>query len=440
MPNADLIINPTWILPIEPANTILENQSLVVKDGVIIDILAPDLARDRYQAKETLTLSDHIVLPGFINAHTHTPMTLFRGIANDLPLMEWLNKHLWPAEKKWLSESFVEDAVELSIAEMIKGGTTCFNEHHFFPEAIAKITEKNCMRASIGFGIIGFSNNWAKNPDEAIKKGLATYRAYINNPLIDIVLAPHSPYTVDDNTFLKIKEISHDLQIPIYLHLHETVAEINDSLTKYNKRPIKRLYELGVLSSSFEAVHMTQLNDEDFSIIKETGLQIITCTESNLKLASGICPVQKLLDMGINVALGTDSTASNNDLDMLAELRTTSLIGKFYGNNPTHIPAITALEMATINGAKAMGLDAKVGSLKIGKAADLIAIDLADISTQPVYDPIAQIVYAANSRQVKYVWVAGIKLLDNGQLTKIDEKELIAKAKNWQKLVINYKL
>ena len=390
------------------------------------------LAKQKYQGKTTENLGNHALLPGLINCHTHAAMTLMRGIADDLPLMDWLQNHIWPLEHQWMSEAFVRDGSDLAIAEMILGGTTCFNDMYFFPDITAAQAIHHGIRATVGMIVIDFPSIWAQNADEYIEKGLALHEQLRLSDLCTTAFAPHAPYTVSDAPLQKIKTLADELELPIHIHLHETAHEVEQAQAQTGQRPLQRLQELGLINPSLIAVHMTQLTDEEISLFAESGAHIVHCPESNLKLASGFCQLAKCLAAGINVALGTDGAASNNDLDMFGEMRTAALLGKAVAADASAVPAMTALRMATINGAKALGLDAICGSLSIGKAADVIAIDLNHLETQPLYCPVSQIVYAASRQQVTDVWVAGRRLLKQRQLTTINSDDLKAKIAVWQ--------
>jgi 5-methylthioadenosine/S-adenosylhomocysteine deaminase len=437
MNQVDMIINCRWLIPVQPEGQIYENTAIIIDKGKIIDILPEANEQTRYCSKQTVALPNHAVLPGFVNAHTHSPMTLFRGLADDLPLMEWLNNHIWPAEAKWLNNEFIKDGTDLAIAEMIRSGTTCFNEHFFFPEAIARQATDSKIRATIGATIINFPTNWSKDEVDGFNQFKSLYEQSANNDLLNFALAPHAPYTTTDFILREIADYSKEHHLPIHIHLHETETEVNDSLKQYGKRPVKRLYDLGLLSKRLQCVHMTQIDQEDLDLLKETGANVTHCPESNLKLASGYCKVEWLLQNNINVALGTDGAASNNDLDMIGEMRTAALIGKPVANSATAVSAINVLKMATINGAKALGLEDKIGSIEIGKYADIIAIDLAQINTMPIYNPISQIVYSATNRQVTDVFVAGVPLLRNGELQTLDPDQLFYNANKWRQRISN---
>ncbi|WP_031437829.1 TRZ/ATZ family hydrolase [Methylobacter tundripaludum] len=431
----DTLIHARWIIPVEPESVTYEHHTLVIDGGRIIDLLPTDLAKQKYQGTTTENLENHALLPGLINSHTHAAMTLMRGIADDLQLMDWLQNHIWPLEQKWMSEAFVKDGTDLAIAEMILGGTTCFNDMYFFPEITAAQAIHHGIRASVGLIVIDFPTVWAENSAAYIEKGLALHEQLRHHPLISTPFAPHAPYTVSDEPLQKIKALVDELELPIHIHVHETLFETENG--QNGQRPLQRLHELGLVDPSFIAVHMTQLTDDEIARFAEAGAHIVHCPESNLKLASGFCPVAKCIAAGINVALGTDGAASNNDLDMFGEMRTAALLGKAVAGDASAIPAMTALRMATINGAKALGLDNEIGSLSIGKAADVIAIDLSHLETQPLYCPISQIVYAASRQQVTDVWVAGKRLLKQRHLTTVNVDELRTKIAEWQERLAN---
>ncbi|MGZ8144344.1 MAG: TRZ/ATZ family hydrolase [Methylosarcina sp.] len=428
----DTLIHARWIIPVEPESVTYEHHSLAIEDGRIVDCLPTDLAKQRYQAATTENLESHVLLPGLINCHTHAAMTLMRGIADDLQLMDWLQNHIWPLEQKWMNESFVRDGTDLAIAEMIRGGTTCFNDMYFFPEVTAGQAVHHGIRANIGLIAIDFPSVWAENSAEYIEKGLALHDQFRHEPLITASFAPHAPYTVSDEPLKKIRMFADELELSIHMHVHETPYEVEQEQAKTGQRPLERLRTLGLVNPSLMAVHMTQLNEDEIRLFAETGAHIVHCPESNLKLASGFCPVARCLEAGINVALGTDGAASNNDLDMFGEMRTAALLAKAVAADARAVPAMTALNMATINGAKALCLDHEIGSLVVGKAADVIAVDLSHLETQPLYCPLSQIVYAASRQQVSDVWVAGRRLLNRRHLTTINSADLTAKVSEWQ--------
>jgi 5-methylthioadenosine/S-adenosylhomocysteine deaminase len=428
----DLIIQARWIIPVEPASVIHENYSLVIDEGKIVDLLDSQQALLKYQPRRLEKLENHALIPGLINCHTHAAMSLLSGIADDLPLMDWLQNHIWPAEQKWVSEAFVRDGTDLAIAQMLRGGTTCFNDMYFFPEVVAQQAVQHGIRANIGLIVFDFPTAWAENADAYLTKGLALHEQLRHQALISMSFAPHAPYTVSDEPLQKLRTFADEMDLTVHMHVHETAFEVAEQQQKTQQTPLQRLNDLGLLTPSFMAVHMTQLDPEQIAFFAETGAHIVHCPESNLKLASGFCPLAQCLEAGINVALGTDGSASNNDLDMLGEMRTAALLAKGVAGNAAAVSAMQALQMATLNGAKALGLDAEIGSLSIGKAADVVAIDLSEIETQPIFNPVAQIVYAASRQQVTDVWVAGKQLLKKRQLTSLDLADLKQRTAVWQ--------
>ncbi|MDF1683024.1 MAG: TRZ/ATZ family hydrolase [Legionellaceae bacterium] len=430
------IVHAKWLLSGVPNQPALENHSLCIADGKIQAVLPTAHVKENYTSTRVDNYSEQLIMPGIVNAHTHVGMNYFRGLGSDLSLMDWLNNHMLPTEKKWLSHDFVYDVSLFAMAEMIRSGTTCFNDMFYFSPATAEATIKSGMRAGIGLTVIEFPTKWAQTTDEYFAKGLDFYEQYKDNSYITSTLAPHAPYTVSDESFRRIQELSEKFQLKINLHLHETLDEIDQSMKQFGKRPIRRLYDLGLLSPEMIAIHCANLNEEDLSLLAETKPSIVHCPESNMKLASGICPVGKLRDAGVNVALGTDSVASNNDLDMLSEMRSASLLSKIATLNPESLKAHEALQLATINGAKAMGLDKTIGSLEVNKAADFIAINMNDIEMLPVFEPEAQVVYSSNRQQVSDVWVNGKQLMKNRKLLTIDEQELKRKAELFSKKIL----
>lgn len=428
----DTLIHARWIIPVEPESVTLEYHTLVIDGGRIIDLLPSALAEQKYQGTSTENLDHHALLPGLINCHTHAAMTLMRGIADDLPLMDWLQNHIWPLEQKWMNEAFVRDGTDLAIAEMILGGTTCFNDMYFFPDITAQQAMLHGIRAVVGMIVIDFPTVWAQNSDDYIEKGLRLHDELRHSSLCTTAFAPHAPYTVSDDPLKKIRTFADELEVPIHMHVHETLHELEQAQQNGGQRPLQRLHELGLVNPSFMAVHMTQLTDDEISLFAKSGAHIVHCPESNLKLASGFCPIARCISAGINVALGTDGAASNNDLDMLGEMRTAALLAKAVAGDASAVPAMTALRMATINGAKALGLENETGSLSLGKAADVIAIDLSHLETQPLYCPVSACVYSASRQQVSDVWVAGKRLLKQRGFTTINNADLMSKITEWQ--------
>jgi len=432
MQSADLIITARWIIPVEPEGQVLDDHALVVRDGQIIDLLPSAEAIQRYVAPELIRRPNHVLLPGLVNAHTHSPMTLFRGFAGDMPLDAWLGQHIWPAEARWVDAGFVRDGAELAMLEMLRGGTTCFNDMYFFPDVIARAVDASGLRACVGMIVLEHPTVWAQDAEEYLRKGLAVRDQFRDHPRISMVFAPHAPYTVSDSSFRQIQLLANELDTQIHMHVHETADEVSDSERHFSRRPLQRLDELGLLTPLLAAVHMTQLLPEEISLLRERGVSVVHCPESNLKLASGFCPVAEIAAAGINIALGTDGAASNNDLDMFGEMRSCALLAKGVAQRADVAPAASVLSMATLNGAQALGLRDRIGSLLAGKEADVICVDLSAAATQPVYDPVSQLVYATSRDQVSDVWVAGRQLLSGGQPMMADAALILARAEAWR--------
>ena len=428
----DLLVSARWIVPVEPDRRVLTDHAVAVDGGRILDLLPAQAARLKYHARETRELSRHVLLPGMINAHTHAAMTLFRGLSDDLPLMNWLNEHIWPAEQKWVSPQFVEDGTRLAVAEMIRGGVTCFNDMYFFPDRAAEVAAEAGIRAVIGLILIDFPTAWASSAEEYLRKGEQVHDRFKHHPLIATAFAPHAPYSVPDGPLQRIGILAEELDVPVHMHIHETRAEIDQSLEQHGRRPLQRLQELGLLDPRLVAVHMTQLDPAEIELAGRNGFSVVHCPESNLKLASGFCPVQTLLDAGVNVALGTDGAASNNDLDMLGEMKTAALLGKGVAADSCAVDAWTALRMATLNGARALGLESITGSLVAGKEADMVAVNMDFLETQPLYDVISHLVYATGRSQVSDVWAAGRALLREGELVTLDTAAIRERTTEWQ--------
>lgn len=432
MQSIDSLISARWIIPVNDARDVLENHSIAVHDGAIVAILPTDDAKQQFNAANTTDLGDQALIPGFVNTHGHAAMALFRGMADDLELMTWLNDHIFPAENKWVTFDLVKDGTTLAAAEMIRSGTTTFSDNYFFPEASAEAVLNAGLRAQLCFPVIDFPTAWGSGPDEHIEKGLKVIEQYKDNPFLKVNFGPHAPYTCSDEPLIKIKELNDQLSVGVQMHVHETQVEVDGEKEKRGQRPIRRLKDLGLLSPNFQAVHMTALSEEDIDDIVETGAHVMHCPESNLKLASGFCPVDELQKRGVNVSLGTDGAASNNDLDMLGEMQTAAMLAKAVSQNATALSAYDAIALATLNGAKALGWDANIGSLEVGKRADITAIALDDLESQPIYDPVSHIVYASTRDQISNVWVDGKQLLKDRQLMTLDKNAIIENAKQWR--------
>ncbi len=427
----DLLIESRWIAPVEP-DVVLKDHAVAIHKGRILAILPASQARNRYKAERETRLEDHILIPGLINLHTHAAMSLMRGMADDLPLMEWLQKHIWPTEAEHMSAQFVHDGTLLACTEMLKGGITCFNDMYFFPDAAASAAAQLGMRAMIGITTLEFPTPYASDAGDYLNKGLAARENWRDNPLIGFCLAPHAPYTVSDSSFERILTLSEQLNLPIHCHIHETREEIEKSLQAHRKTPLSRLKKLGLLGPGFIGVHAVHMSDEDIRIIAETGSSIAHCPTSNLKLASGIAPVAKMQQFGINIGLGTDGAASNNRLDILGEMRLASLLAKGTTGDATALPAREILRMATLNGATALGLNHEIGSIVPGKAADLCAISLGDIGAKPCFDPVSHLIHVADRNAVSHVWIAGNCCVENKNIQNTEQNSLVSRVALWQ--------
>lgn len=433
--NVDLIVEARWIIPVDPVQIILDNHAIVVEAGTIVDVVPAADAAARYRAREHIRLADHALIPGLVNLHTHAAMTLMRGLADDRTLMEWLQKHIWPVEMKLASPEFVHDGTLLACAEMLRGGVTCFNDMYFFPEAAAQAVLTAGMRAALGMIVLDFRSPYGSDAADYLDKGLRLRDALREESRLSFCFAPHAPFTVSDAAFLKIATYAGELDTPVHIHLHETEDEIRGSLGVHGLRPIRRLQALGLLGPGLIAVHAVHLEDAEIALLAEHGCHVAHCPSSNLKLASGIASLSRMQAQGVNVGLGTDGAASNNQLDVLSEMRLAALLAKGSSGDPTVAPAYSLLEMATINGARALGLDDRIGTLSRGKRADMVAVSFAAPELAPCYDPLSHLAYAVGREHVSHVWVDGRLLVENGALTGLDAHRLSAMATRWKERV-----
>lgn len=406
----DLIINAAHVVPVVPRNVVLHDHAVVVKAARIVDLLPREAAAAKYEAATVKELPRHIVTPGLINMHTHSPMTLLRGLSDDKPLITWLTEDVWPTEGKFVDADFVRDGMEHAAAEMLRGGTTCFNDMFFFPGEICEVLERVGMRGAVGQTMLEFPTRYAAGADEYFAKAEPFFEKYQDHELITVTIAPHAPYTVTDDNLVRADGYAKKHNVRFNIHLHETPAECHDSehLIKESMschqsdqklRPIANFKRLGLLSDHLIAVHMTQLTDEEIQDLAAAKTHVVHCPTSNLKLASGICRVSELLKHGVNVTLGTDGCASNNSLNMFAEMKLAAILAKVESMESTNVPAMTALEMATINGARALGLEKDIGSIEVGKRADVIAIECDSIEMIPMYNAVSHVVYVAGREQ-----------------------------------------
>jgi 5-methylthioadenosine/S-adenosylhomocysteine deaminase len=426
------LIEAGFVVPIEPHATVLEDHAVAVRGGAIVAILPRLQARERFAAAEVVSRPDAALMPGLVNAHTHNPMTLLRGIADDLPLMVWLQQHIWPVEAAVIGPEFVADGTTLAIAEMLRGGTTCANENYFFPDVQAAVYKQHGFRALVGAPVIDFPTAWAKSDDEYFDRAGELHDQWRHDPLIGTAFAPHAPYTVSDANFERVRMLADQLDIPVHLHTHETAQEIADSIRLHGQRPLARLDRLGLVNDRLIAVHMTQLTEGEIHLCAERGVSVVHCPESNLKLASGFCPACALQRAGVNLAIGTDGCASNNDLDMFSENRTAAILAKAVAGDATALDAATTLRAATLGGARALGFGERIGSIEVGKQADLVCVDLSALETQPLHHVLSQLIYATGRHQVSDVWIAGKWRLRQRELVDMDLAGLLANARQWR--------
>jgi 5-methylthioadenosine/S-adenosylhomocysteine deaminase len=429
---AELIIEASWVVPVEPHGTVLENHAVAISGGNIVALLPRDEMKARFSAAQTCRLDSHALIPGLVNFHSHAAMTLMRGLADDMKLMDWLSKRIWPAESRHVSAQFVYDGTLLACAEMLKGGITCFNDMYFFPEMTARAALDAGMRAALGIILIEFPTAYASDAQDYLRKGLAMRDELKHESLLSFCMAPHAPYTVSNKSFEQILMLSEQLQIPINTHLHETRDEIRESLATFGMRPIARLDKLGILGPNFIAIHAVHLEPAEIELLARLGCSVAHCPSSNLKLASGIAPIGSMLSSSINIGVGTDGAASNNRLDIFSEMRLAALLAKAASENAEVLPAHTALRMATFNAAQALGLERTIGSIEVGKSADLCAVNLSSIELSPCYDPVSHLIYAAGREHISDVWVAGEQLVESGRLLRLDEDSLMRKAGEWK--------
>ena len=427
----DLLIEARWIAPVEP-DTVLKNHAVAIHQGQITALLPTSEARARFRPEKRVTLDDHILIPGLVNLHSHAAMNLMRGIADDLPLMEWLQQHIWPTEAEHVSAQFVYDGTRLACAEMLRGGITCFNDMYFFPDAAAQAASEFGMRAMLGITTLEFPTRYASDADDYLNKGLAVREKWLNHPRIGFCLAPHAPYSVSDSTFERVITLSEQLNLPIHCHIHETRQEVEDGLKQHGMRPVERLRRLGLLGPGLIGVHCVHMNDEDLHSFATTGTSVAHNPTSNLKLGSGISPVAQMQQLGINIGLGTDGAASNNRLDMFGEMRLAALLAKGSTENAAALPAGQILRMATLNGANALGLGHQIGSIIAGKAADLCAVNLAALETRPCFDPLSQLIHAAGREAVTHVWIDGKCCMEHKSLPNISQNDLDTAVALWQ--------
>jgi 5-methylthioadenosine/S-adenosylhomocysteine deaminase len=428
---ADLCINARWIVPMSTRGQILEDHSLVVLNGRILDLIPTAGASERYAASVVVDRPAHLLMPGFVNAHTHAGMSLFRGYAEGLPLKPWLEERIRPLQNRFVSAEFVRDGTLLSIAEMLESGITCFSDMYYFPDETARAAVEQGIRAVIGMPVAEYASPWARTADEYLSRALAVRDEYKDHPSIATAFAPHAPYTVSDATFTRIATYADELDAGVLIHLHESAGEIADSLARHRVRPIERLHGLGLLTPALNAIHMVHVEAADMELAQRSGISVTLCPESNLKLGNGWPPIAAWLATGVRLGVGSDGAASNNDQDVWSEMKLLALLSRTAADAVPALSPWDALATATRGGAAALGLDAEIGTLESGKWADLCCVDLSGPATQPIYDPVTQLVFSGGRDLVSDVWVAGRQLLDRGNFTRLDWPRIAARASHW---------
>jgi 5-methylthioadenosine/S-adenosylhomocysteine deaminase len=433
MRHCDTLIRPRWIVPGPPGAGVLDDHSVAISNGRIEAVMPTADARSEFQPGMLVERPDHVLIPGLINAHTHAAMTLFRGLADDLPLEAWLRECIWPIERRWVGAEMVRDGTELAVAEMLRGGITCFSDQYFFPEIVAETAVRFSIRAVIATPVVDFPTVWASDSHDHLQKGAdRVHDPYAEHPLITTAFAPHSTAALSDESLNAIRVMADQLDLQVQIHLHESAAEIEDSLRATGRRPLERLRDAGLVNHSLLAVHAVHLDGREVARVAEAGVSVVHCPNSNLKLASGVADIAAYRRAGINIALGTDGPASNNMLDMFSEMRTAALLCGAITRDAAALKAADVLDMATLGGARALGLERTTGSIECGKQADLVCVDMQRPNSQPVYDVVSQLVYATHSGQVSDVWVGGRHPLDNGRLAHMNSDDIIARSNEWR--------
>ena len=428
---ADLILEPTWLLPIVPARTVLTDHCVVVHDGRIVALGPTRSIGERYRSDDHRRLGGQLLMPGLVNAHGHAAMVLLRGLAEDLPFDAWLRDRVWPIEGRSVSPEFVADGVALAMLEMLKSGTTCFSDMYFFPEVSARLACDAGMRAQVTFPLIRFPNAWSSSAADGFHKGLALHDEYRDDPLIRIGFGPHSPYVLDRDDLLKTLTLADEIDAPIHMHLHETAEEVANARKEHGSSHIEMLADIGMLVPRLQAIHLTQVDDAELELLAEGGVHAVHCPQSNLKLGSGLADIERLRNRGVSVGLGTDGAAANNSLDLFVEARVAALLAKTVTRDPSALDAFAALELITLGGARVLGLDTTIGSVEVGKSADLVSIDLTHSGALPVHRPESTLLYTASGSHVRNAWVAGRPLLVDGRPTTLDETDVHTRAAAW---------
>jgi 5-methylthioadenosine/S-adenosylhomocysteine deaminase len=431
MENVDYILKAGYMITMEDSPEPVVNGAVAVRGTKIVAAGTEDDIEENYRAMQTVGDKNFLMMPGLINTHTHAPMVYFRGMADDLPLKEWLENHIWPAEAKWLGPEFVRDATELACLEMVKAGVTAYNDMYFFGPASSEAVHKVGMRAVLGAGILDFPSVAAKTTDEYFSKAETFIKDFIGDALVTPCIAPHAPYTCGPEAYTRAVKLSEKYNVPVHTHLSETQWEVDEIQRRYGKSPVEHLESLGVLNEKMIAAHCVWLTEKEIEILARRGVSVSHCLESNLKLASGISPVVKMLSAGVKVTFGTDGAASNNDLDVLREMSTAAKLHKAVSGDPTSLNARMALLMATRWGAEALNMGDRLGRLRKGYLADIVMMNLHKPHLTPLYDVYSHVVYSAKSSDVEHVMINGRLVVHEGTAVSCPEEEIMATARSW---------
>jgi 5-methylthioadenosine/S-adenosylhomocysteine deaminase len=424
-----LIITNGTVVTMDGAGRVLTPGAVAVDGSDIVAIDTPEAIRKQFRAAETIEAWGSVIMPGLVNTHTHAPMVMYRGLADDLALMEWLQKYIFPAEAKTLSPEFVRAGTRLAALEMIRSGTTTYADMYYFEEEIAKETKTAGLRAVLGQTIIQFPVADAKTPADGLARAEAFIKDYKDDPLITPAVAPHAMYTLDGPTLMACRELAKRYRVPTIIHVAETQEEEKTAQERHQASPVRYLESLGFLGPGVLAAHAVWVSEPEIAILKARGVGVSHNPESNMKLASGTAPVPAYLAAGIPLGLGTDGAASNNDLDMFEAMRTASFLHKLHSNDPRVVDAKTALTMATIGGARALGMDSRIGSLEPGKRADLIVVSMSTARQTPMYDPISHLVYTTHGDDVQTTIVNGKVLMRGRKVLTLDEDAVLKEAR-----------
>ncbi len=433
-PTVDLILRGGTILTLDGARRVLEDQAIAIDRGVILDICDP--RENKYQARQTLDTSSCLVMPGLINAHTHLPMTYFRGLADDLPLQTWLRDFIWPLEQKLISREFISQAALHGAAEMIKNGITQIQDMYFDMPAVAEACSQAGLRAIIGEAVLDGHGNSDARLATLGDKVLELRQRYADNPLVDFNLAPHSIYGCSEPTLRKCALVAAQHGILLHTHLSETRQEVENCLREHGLKPVFYLQKVGILELPAVYAHGVWTDPDEIALMAANPASVAICSESNLKLASGILPLAEYLRQGVNLCFATDGVASNNNLDLFAEMDLTAKLHKAVNSDPAFLTALQTVQMATLGAARALGVADRRGSLEPGKDADICVLSLTGLECQPLYHPWSHLVYTLGARQVRDVVINGEIVLREGRLTQVDEAELVKTAQSWKARVL----